>query len=90
MRHQGLAVDFIRTSLYSHPGVARWPTPLQGYRAEVSDEILKEASVALAEMEARGAWNSRLAEAKRQVPKRRQTKRPARRFSWHCQEGVSP
>ena len=85
-RRQGLAVDFIRTSLYTLLGVVRWPTPLQG----CIDEILKEASVALAEIETRGAWNSRLAEAKRQVPKRRQTKRPARRFSWHCQESVSP
>ena len=62
-RHQGPAVDFIRASPYTHPGVARWPTPLQGYRAEVSDEILKEGSVVLTEIEARGALKSRLAEA---------------------------
>ena len=85
-RRQGLAVDFIRTSFYTLLGVVRWPTTLQG----CIDEILKEASVALAELEARRAWNSRLAEAKRHVPKRRQRKRPARWFSWRCQESVSP
>ena len=40
-RHQGPAVDFIRTSFYTFPGVACWPTSLQGCRAEIFDEILK-------------------------------------------------
>ena len=89
-RHRGPAIDFIRTSFYTLPGIARWPMPLQGYRAEVFEEICEEASVVLAESEARGASKSRLAKAKRQWPKRRQTKRPARLLSWHCQESISP
>ena len=64
-------------------------TSLQGYRAEVLDEILKEASLVLAASEARGESKSRLAEAKSPWPKRRQTKQQARRFFWHRQERIS-
>jgi hypothetical protein len=42
-RHRGPAIDFIRTSFYTLPGIARWPMPLQGYRAEVFEEICEEA-----------------------------------------------
>ena len=51
-RHQGPAVDFIRTTFYTFPGVARWPTFLHGCRSAVFDEILKENPVTLAESEA--------------------------------------
>ena len=44
-RHQGTAVYFIRTVVYTLPAVARWPTPVRGNKAEVFDEILNEASV---------------------------------------------
>jgi hypothetical protein len=88
-RHQGPAVDFIRTSFYTFPGVARWPTFLHGCRSEVFDEILKEASIVLAEREGRGASKSHLVEAKRPWPKRQQTKQQARRFSRHSQESLN-
>ena len=89
-RHQGPAVDFIRTSFYTFPGVARWPTFLHGCRSEVFDEILKESPITFAKSDARGAPKSRPADAKRPWPKRRQTKQQARRFSWHGQESISP
>ena len=96
MSRQGPAVDFTRTSFYTFPGVARWPTSLQGCRAEVFDEILNEASVVPWQGQAKGRQAlarpcRRLPSTRRRLPRTtvqvaRQRLAEELRLSWRCRE----
>ena len=95
-RHQGTAVYFIRTVVYTLPAVARWPTPLHGNKAEVFDEILNEASVVPWQGHAKGRRAlarpcRRLPSTRRRLPRTtvqvaRQRLAEELRLSWLCRE----